>query len=58
MLARLACALGRHRWEPFANPETADTGSPYLVCSRCGKDKKQYDPPTPGQAKGMGVAGL
>jgi hypothetical protein len=57
MLGRLRCLLGRHEWQPFHNREVGDAGSPYLVCARCGKDKPHYDPPSEGQAMGLGGAG-
>lgn len=43
MLGRLMCAIGRHAWRPYENPELE--GAQYQICGRCGKDKAQYDPP-------------
>ena len=56
MLGRLACLLGRHRWQQTANPEVSPA-TPALACARCGKDKPQYGPPGPGQATGLGSGG-
>ena len=42
-MGRLMCALGRHAWRPYENPEMG--AAPYQVCARCGKDEPQYDPP-------------
>ena len=43
MLGRLMCAIGRHAWRPYENPEME--AASYQICARCGKDKPQYDPP-------------
>ena len=48
MLGRLMCALGRHAWRPYENPEMG--AAPYQVCARCGKDEPQYDLPKAGPA--------
>jgi hypothetical protein len=56
VLGRLACLVGRHRWEPFANPEAAPA-TRNLVCARCGKDQPRYDPPGGGQVTGLGGGG-
>jgi hypothetical protein len=54
---RPLCRLGRQSWERRLNPEIGGASAVSFVCSRCGKDKASYDPPTPGQAAGMAAGG-
>ena len=51
MLGRLACLVGRHHWRQIPNPELSPA-TQTLGCSRCGKDKREYGPPGPGQTTG------
>ena len=51
MLGRLACLVGRHRWQQLPNAELSPA-TQTLACSRCGKDKPEYEPPGPGQTSG------
>jgi hypothetical protein len=54
VLGRLLCTMNRHDWERMVNPEVGGKDAVYSLCRRCGKEKAEYDPPTPGQATGFG----
>ncbi len=45
-MKRVLCFLGRHDWQRHVNHEASGPDANYDLCSRCGKEKKQFGPPT------------
>jgi hypothetical protein len=39
----LRCYLGRHSWRREVNPEMGGPHAGYDVCSRCGKERNEYE---------------
>jgi hypothetical protein len=54
MLHKLSCLVGRHAWVHQVNREVAGKDGSFSSCSRCGKEKASYGPPTSGGATGLG----
>jgi hypothetical protein len=57
MLEKLSCLVGRHAWVEQVNRDVAGKDAVYSVCSRCGKERAGYGPPTAGGATGIGGLG-
>ena len=55
MIQRLSCLIGRHAWAPHVNREAAGRDGAFSLCTRCGKEKTAYGPPTAGGATGLGM---
>lgn len=53
MFGKLMCTFGRHSWQRRHNPDVGGAESVYFICTRCGKEKPGYGPPSSGQATGM-----
>jgi hypothetical protein len=54
MFGRVLCTVRLHSWERRNNPGQGGKDAVYSVCRRCGKEKSEYGPPTPGQSVGLG----
>jgi hypothetical protein len=50
----LRCYLGRHAWRHEVNPEMGGPRARYDVCSRCGKERNEYEQ---NDGTGLGVIG-
>jgi hypothetical protein len=48
------CYLGRHIWRHEVNPEMGGPRAGYDVCSRCGKERNEYEP---NDGTGIGAIG-
>jgi hypothetical protein len=57
MLQKLACLIGRHKWDRRVNREVGGSGSVYYVCAHCNKEKAGYDKPGEGQQVGLSGGG-
>lgn len=55
MIRKLSCLLGRHAWAHQVNREVAGREAAFSLCTRCGKEKTSYGPPTAGGATGLGM---
>ena len=46
-MKNILCLVGRHAWQHHFNEEMGGPNSGYDLCSRCGKEKKSFEPGNP-----------
>lgn len=51
-MGSLLCRLGSHEWVQQHNPEVGGAEGVYEQCSRCGKERPSWKPPSMGMAGG------